>query len=155
MDDGVKLVELTGENTLCIRTRASMETLPMTIGGCYSRILEYLEILGEECAGIPYVAYYNLDMTNMDVEIGFPVAKPLPASGDIKPGHGASGLCVEAMYKGPYSAMVMTYNYVAEWMHEHGYENAGPYYEYYYNSPMEVPESELLTKIVIPVRKKV
>ena len=28
----------------------------------------------------------------------------------------------------------------------------GVYYEYYFNSPTEVPESELITRIAIPVK---
>ena len=37
-------------------------------------------------------------------------------------------------------------------MSEKGYKPKGVYYEYYYNSPDEVPESELLTRIVMPVK---
>ncbi|MDO9535730.1 MAG: GyrI-like domain-containing protein [Bacillota bacterium] len=39
-----------------------------------------------------------------------------------------------------------------QWIAENGYEQTGVYYEFYYNSPEEVPESELLTKIVMPVK---
>ncbi len=64
----------------------------------------------------------------------------------------ATGRAVSAMYKGPYSGMEAVYNEIFKWIGEKGYQPAGVYYEYYYNSPQEVPESELLTKIVIPLK---
>ena len=55
------------------------------------------------------------------------------------------------MYKGAYSGMEKPYAYMAEWIEKNGYKASGIAYEYYYNSPQEVPESELLTRIVILV----
>jgi effector-binding domain-containing protein len=42
------------------------------------------------------------------------------------------------------------YEEMQKWMGENGYVHAGPVYEHYYNGP-EFPESELVTKIVMPV----
>ncbi len=39
-----------------------------------------------------------------------------------------------------------------QWTKEQGYEPAGIFYEYYFNSPAEVPETELLTRIVMPLK---
>lgn len=36
---------------------------------------------------------------------------------------------------------------LTKYMSEKGYEPTGVVYEYYYNSPDEIPESELLTKV--------
>ncbi len=55
------------------------------------------------------------------------------------------------MYKGLYSGMEQPYNEMAKWIKDNGYIATGISYEYYFNSPHEVPESELLTKIVMPV----
>lgn len=40
------------------------------------------------------------------------------------------------------------YNALIEWMTSQGHIPTGVVYEFYLNSPMEVPESELLTKVV-------
>ena len=37
-----------------------------------------MQEMGKQPAGVPYAAYHNLDMQDMDVEVGFPVSKPLP-----------------------------------------------------------------------------
>lgn len=137
---------------LSIRVKTSLEKLPDIIGKGYHKIANYLNELGEQPADVPFTAYYNLDMQNMDVEMGFPVSKPLPGKDDIKASEIAQGKIVSCMYKGPYSAMELVYNEIFKWMGEKGYQPIGVYYEYYYNSPGEVPENDLLTRIVIPIK---
>jgi effector-binding domain-containing protein len=44
------------------------------------------------------------------------------------------------------------YAAMSKWISENGYVATGTSYEYYYNSPADVPESELLTKVVFPVK---
>jgi hypothetical protein len=72
--------------TLSIRTRTKAENLPSVIGEGYGMLAEYLKSLGELLADVPYVAYHNFDMQDLDVEIGFPVSKALPKKGEIKSG---------------------------------------------------------------------
>lgn len=148
----IELSEQKAQPILSIRTKTSLENLPNLIGDSYHRIAGYLEELGEQPADVPFTAYYNLDMQNMDVEMGFPVSKPLPGKDDIEAGEIPQGKIVSYMYKGLYSEMEPVYNEIFKWIAEKGYQPAGVYYEYYYNSPGEVPESELLTRIVIPLK---
>ncbi len=137
---------------LSIRVKTPLKMLPQLIGQNYMKIMEYLGKIGAEPAGAPFTAYYNLDMENLDVEMGFPVAAPLPGSGEILAGEIKSGKVVSALYKGPYAGMESAYNEIFRVIAESQVEMAGVYYEYYFNSPDEVPESELLTKIVIPLK---
>jgi effector-binding domain-containing protein len=116
------------------------------------KIADYLCRLGEQPIGAPYTAYYNLDMQDLDVEMGFPVAKALPESGEVKFREIEAGKVVSTRYRGPYSGMEATYAEILKWIEEKGYQLTGASYEYYHNSPQDVPESELLTEIVIPIR---
>jgi effector-binding domain-containing protein len=148
----IELKDLPAQPTLCIRTRTSLDKLPQTIGEGYHKIAAYMEELGEKPVDVPFTAYYNMDMQDMDVEMGFPASKPLPGKGDIKTGKTMAGKAAVCMYKGSYSAMEKVYNERFKWSGEKGCQPKGACYEYYYNSPGEVPESELLTRIVIPVK---
>ena len=65
------------QKTLSIRTRAAVQDLPQVFGEGYGAIAQYLGELGEQPIGPPFAAYYNMDMDNLDVEFGFPVARPL------------------------------------------------------------------------------
>ncbi len=148
----IELVDQETQTVMFIRTRTSFADMPKLIGESYCKIAAYLGEIGEQPTGMPYAAYYNLDMQDMDLEMGFPVAKQLPGKGEIKPCEIPAGKYVTHMYKGPYTQMEQAYNQIFLWMQEKGCQPTGVYYEYYYNAPDEVPESELLTKIAIPVK---
>ena len=149
---GMELSEQRGKPALYIRTKTDLSSLPKVIGTAFGEIFNYLNQISEQPADAPYTAYYNLDMQDLDVEMGFPVRRQLPGRGEIKSGEIPGGKVVSCMYKGSYTRMEEPYNNIFNWIEENGFEPKGVYYEYYYNSPDDVPESELLTKIVIPLK---
>ncbi|MGE5626586.1 MAG: GyrI-like domain-containing protein [Solirubrobacterales bacterium] len=150
----IELHDQKSQPVLSIRKKTTIEELPKLIGENYGKIVSYLNELNEKPVDVPFTAYYNLDVNNLDVEMGFPVSKPLP--GKEKDGivyrEIPAGKIVTATYKGAYSGMEKVYEGAFKWINTEDLEPLGVYYEYYYNSPKDVPESELLTKIVIPVK---
>ncbi len=148
----IELSDREAQAVLSIRTRSSMENLPQTIGEAYGKIMQYMTELGIQPADAPFTAYYNMDMEDLDMEIGFPVSRQLQGRGDIEFREIPAGKYASCMYTGPYSQMEQPYNEMFKWMKDNGYEPKGICYEFYYNSPAEVPESELLTMIVMPVK---
>jgi effector-binding domain-containing protein len=124
----------------------------MRIGASYGKMCAYLAELGEAISDMPYVAYFNQDMNALQVEIGFPVAKPLPAGDGIKAGTIPEGLVAFCIYRGAYGDMVQTYGELHEWITQNGYAPTGTAYEHYFNGP-NFPESELLTMISMPVTR--
>ena len=94
----------------------------------------------------------NLDPEDMEIEIGFPVPASFPGKGDVKASFLEETLAVFCMFLGSYSDMEPLYNEMTSWIEENGYRFSGAYYEFYYNG-IEFPESELLTKVLIPVSK--
>lgn len=147
----IQMIEQSEQPTVSIRTRTGLSDLPRLIGESYGKIGAYLAELGRHPSDAPFVAYYNLDMQNLDVEIGFPVADPLPEKGELRSGAIPAGKAVLCMYRGPYSGMVPVYEEMTAWIKQNGYEPSGISYEYYYNDP-SFPESEYLTKIILPVK---
>lgn len=147
----IEMIEAVEQPTLVMRTVTPVSELPKMLGKAFGDIIAYIIELGEQPIGPAFVGYFNIDMEKLEVEIGFPVSKELPGKGDILAGHIPAGKQVTSMYKGPYMEMPPAYEAVTEWMKEKGYTPKGVAYEFYYNSPEEVPESELLTKIVFLV----
>ncbi|WP_241422509.1 GyrI-like domain-containing protein [Candidatus Contubernalis alkaliaceticus] len=86
------------------------------------------------------------------MEIGFCLSKPVPGRGAIFAGENPAGKQVSCLHKGPYAQMEPVYNAMMQWMEEKGLTPTGVAYEFYYNSPNDVPESELLTKVVFPLK---
>ncbi|WP_031516236.1 GyrI-like domain-containing protein [Desulfofalx alkaliphila] len=153
MSNEFVLEEKQAQPVLSIRTRTAVDKLPQELGKAYEAIIQYLNELGEKPAEpVAFAAYYNTDMQDLDVEMGFPVSKPLKGKGEIKSGEIPAGKQVSCMYKGSYSKVEPVYQAMMQWISEKGYTPTGVAYEFYYNSPMDVPESELLTKIVFPIK---
>lgn len=147
----IELLKPSDQPALTIRTRASADQLPTIIGSAFGRLAAHIGALGEHLAGMPFVAYHNMDMADLDVEIGFPVAGPLPGSGDIVYAPVPGGLRAFCMYLGPYCDMKPVYDEMAAWIAANGVTPTGVAYEHYYNGP-GTPEEHLLTQIVMPLK---
>jgi len=147
----IEMLQKMVQPTLFIRTIAKVHDLPVLIGQSYGKMAAYLQEVGELLADVPYVAYHNMDMQNLDVEIGFPVARQLPGKDDIQSGSIPAGKVVFCMYRGAYSEMAPVYDEMAKFIADHHLEPVGTAYEHYYNGP-EFPVSDMLTMIVMPVK---
>ena len=152
MSYACELKEQAAQPTLAIRTRTSVQDLPRRLGESFGAIAQYLGELGEHPTGAPFSAYYNMDMENLDVEIGFPVSRELPGRGDIQPGEIPGGKAATLLYTGPFSEMEPAYDALSQWMAENGHEPTGVAYEVYLSDPDEVPPEELQTLIMFPLR---
>lgn len=152
MEYQFELIDEKEQPVLSMRTRTSVDKLPQELGKAYGAIVRYIEEIGEKTEGPAFAAYYNMDMNDLDVEMGFLVPKPIPGKGEIRANVIPAGKQAVYLYKGPYAEMEPAYNALTAWIAEKGYVPTGVSYEFYYNSPMEVPESELLTKIMFPLK---
>jgi effector-binding domain-containing protein len=153
MEEQFEVTEEAAQPMLTVRTHSTVANLPSEMGRAFGAVITYINEIGEETPGPAVAGYHNMDMENLDVEMGFPVAKRLPGKGEVQPSEIPAGKRVSYMYKGPYPQMESAYNALTEWMKNNGHVPTGMVYELYYNSPQEVPESELLTKIVFPLVK--
>ncbi len=152
MDYKFEVSEQPARPVLSMRTVTALEKLPQELGRAYMTIDTYMDELGEKPVEAAFAGYYNMDMQNLDVEMGFVITKSLPGKGEIKAGEIPAGRQVFYLFKGPYKEMETVYNAMRRWIQENGYTPTGTVYEFYYNSPQEVPENELLTRIVFPLK---
>ena len=124
---------------------------PALFGRVYGEIMQYLGELGEYPAGMPFAAYHNLDMQNLDIEVGFPVARKLDGRGEIQASEFPGGRLASVMHVGPYDALTSAYNALAQWVKEQGLEPTGVSYELYYDPP-ETPPQDIRTEIIFPLK---
>lgn len=142
-----QIAETEKQPVLSVKTTTSVGNLPNIVGAIYGSIVNYIIESGEEPLGPAFIAYYNMDMENLIVEIGFPVENEIEGKGEIKLRYIPAGKKATGFYKGAYNEIAPLYEQLAIWISQKGYEPTGVVYEYYYNSPQEIPESELLTKV--------
>jgi effector-binding domain-containing protein len=147
----INLYEQPEQHVLSIRKTIQFCDFPNIAQQAYEQITEYARqknLLFSDC---PFVCYHNSDLDNLDVEMGFPVAKPVSGKDEIK-GHTfpvqkvASGIFLGAFEEtDPLMLEIM------QWINAHGYEQQGSIFNYYLNDG-DRPATEQLTKIVIPVK---
>jgi effector-binding domain-containing protein len=129
-----------------------VQELGRVLGESYGAIAQYLGELGEQPAGPPFAAYHNEDMQDLDVEIGFPVARELPGRGGIQAGELPGGKVATCLYIGPYSGIEPAYTALSRWVEENDCQPTGVAYEVYVSDPDETPPQELHTQIVFPLK---
>lgn len=144
-----ELSDVEAQNTIAIRTRCATQDLPQVLGKVYDALMKYMDETGVQPSSAPFVGYFNMDMQDLDIEAGFPVAVPIVEKGEIKPSTIPAGKQLSCMYKGPYSQIESAYNAVMDHIAANNYTWTGICYEFYLNDPVDTHESELLTKIVM------
>lgn len=152
MDFQCEIKEQAAQPTLSIRTRTPIDGLPQLLGESYGKIAGYLVESGEVPAGAPFAAYYNMDMQDLDVEIGFPVAKVMKGKDDIQASEVPGGKLGYALHTGRYGDIAPAYEALTEFVKEQGFEPSGVAYEFYLNAPGETPQEKLQTQIVFPLK---
>jgi effector-binding domain-containing protein len=123
----------------------------MLMGEAYGKIGQYLGVLNEVPIGPPFAAYYNDDMQDLDVAIGFPVARVLEGRDEIQAGELPGGRIATCVHTGPYSEIEPAYDALSAWVADQGLEPTGVAYEFYLNDPQTTPPEDLQTRIVYPL----
>jgi len=121
--------------------------LPEFFGKAYGGVMTLLGEIGEYPSGMPYAAYFNLNMNALDVEAGFPVSKVIEARDEIKSGIIPAGKYISTLHVGSYDSVKVAYDALVLWAKENGFEPSGISYEYYLNDPSSdssiIPETEV------------
>jgi effector-binding domain-containing protein len=151
MSNKCEIIERVAQPTLSIRTRAAVQDLPKLLGEAYGKIMQYLGELGETPGGAPFVAYYNMDMQDLDMEIGFPTLSPLPGIGEVHAGQIPAGKAATCLYTGAYNEIASAYTELSAWIATQGVRPTGVAYEFYLNDPQHTPAAELQTLILFPL----
>ncbi len=143
-----EIIEREAQHTLSVRTTSAVQNLPEVLGKNYGAIMQYLGQLNKQMSGPPFVAYYNMDMQNLEIEIGIPVSNKLSDKDEIKASEIPFGKFASCLYIGPYSEIRPAYESLTKYIEEQGYEAAGYVYELYLNDPSEVQPEKLQTEIL-------
>ncbi|MFX1274598.1 MAG: GyrI-like domain-containing protein [Promethearchaeota archaeon] len=147
-----EIKERADQPTITIRKRAAVQYLPQVLGESYKTLMQYMGEIGAFPIGAPFVIYYNIDMQDLDLEIGFPVSKKLQDKEDMKASRIQAGKYATCIHIGPYNEISLAYNALNEWMKNNGYEGIGRAIEIYLNDPSETPSEELKTEIQFPLK---
>ena len=141
--------EQKAQSTASIRTRTSLSKLPDIIGKAYGAIGKHLAETGGNCTGAPFAIYYNMDINDLDVELGFPVAESIRGNNEIKNSRTPAGKALEFTHVGPYNELEKAYRPAMNWIKESNFKESGLVCEFYMNDPAVTPPEDLVTEIKI------
>jgi effector-binding domain-containing protein len=138
--------------TLMIRKITSIQDMPSVLGACYREIIKYVQEIEAKEPIESFVIYYNMDMSNLEIDVGFTVSEKLPDKGQIKMSSIRAGKYATALHEGPYDTLTDTYNELTAFVKEKEYEVEDWVYEVYLNNPMDNPDEPPRTKIYFPLK---
>jgi effector-binding domain-containing protein len=147
-----ELVDRPAQPTLVVRTRTPVERLPQVLGPAWGQVMACAGKAGAAPSDAPFVAYHNLDMQDLDVEIGCAFAQPVAGEGDVLAGTIPAGQAAQCVHVGPFDQVGAAYEALQAFVAGRGLQPNGPSYEYYLDDPQEVPLEQLRTRVVMPVR---
>lgn len=149
----VQLAEIPMMYLLSIRKNVLEHEFPEEYGTCFGKLFQKMEEEKLTAAAPPMVLFHSDEYTlfGLDTEFAIPIKECATGTRDFCP-----GLCLKTVVQGSYSQLPSVYAKQIEWAEREGYENSNALYEVYVTNPAEVlKESELVTEVYYPVKKKV
>jgi len=151
--DNIEIVELKSELALVYRAHTTNVKSDKVIEKGINMVSAYLEELGIEPSGTPFVAYLNCakDWSNYDVEVGFPIAETVAEKDGMLMSKTYEGKAVVATHKGSHRSLDTTYGKMFAFMDKHTLAFTGTFYDCYLTDPATTQTKEMLTKVIVPV----
>lgn len=148
----VQLVEVPMMCLLSIRKMVSKPEISEEYGNCFRKLFRTITDHKLTILAPPMVLFHSEEFSpfGLDIEFAIPVKEYVTGTRDFNP-----RLCLKTVLYGSYSDLSSVYTKQREWAEKEGYENKGALYEVYITDPSQVSnESELITEIYYPVKKK-
>ena len=140
------------QRIISIKTETTLKNMQTKIEDCRENIMTYLNLLEELPAGPCLTIYYSFTKQNVEIEVGYPIAKMLPPQDDIRMSIIPAGKRISCLNIGPYNEIPKIYQEMDQWLAVHDFETNGISYETYYNGGGFTPQ-EYLTKIELPIQE--
>jgi AraC family transcriptional regulator len=151
--------DLKRQLTACVRLRIKPDELSDAFPAHLPRIASRVRELGGAIAGPPYARYFHWGWDVVEVEIGAPIAGPIPdlpevlqaERGDVASSELPAGRAAVLVHQGPYGQLGDSWSLMEELMAREHLLSAACGWEHYVDDPDIVPPQELRTELVHPV----
>lgn len=132
-----------------------VEAIGQTLAACYGQVAGFLRRHRLEQTGPPVAITRSHDDSQWQFDAGLPIAaapdKAIPASSpvQVRQTYGGPALC--GRHVGPYAGISAAWDKISAYAAAYGYRQAGMPWEEYVSDPGDTPESELITRLCLPV----
>ena len=120
MSQEPKIEERAAQHYAGIQATVPMGGISGAVDDAFPELFGWLAGTGTAPAGPPFIRYLVIDMeASLQLELGVPVAEPMPESGRIRPGTLSAGRYVVLRHVGPYDGLVAGNAALLDWAREH------------------------------------
>lgn len=138
-----------------MRATLAVADLPAWLGTAFGRTAAALGRQGAGPAGPPFARFHRLADDRFEVEAGFPAVRAVDDDGDVVGATLPGGPAAVTVHVGPYDEMEPTYEAIATWIADHGFEPVGDSWEVYLSDPQSQPDpATWRTEVVQPYRER-
>lgn len=149
----VQFAEIPMMYLLSIRKNILEHEFSEEYGICFGKLFRKIEEKKLTAAAPPMVLFHSDEYSplGLDTEFAIPIKEYATGTRDFCP-----GLCLKTVVQGSYLQLSLVYAKQIEWAKREGYESSNALYEVYVTNPAEVShESELITEVYYPIKKRV
>ena len=135
---------------LGIRRRVRTEEIGNTIGELLGRVMP---VAAPHMAGPILSRWHTWEADGAEMEVAVPVRAPLDSQGDIQASILPAGPAAVVLHVGPYDTLKDSWAALTAWMAETGTVGRAAPWEEYLDDQGVVPQDEIRSRIVWPIKE--
>jgi effector-binding domain-containing protein len=132
-----------------VRAEVPMAELRDVFDRAFPAVLQAVQSQGVAIVGPPFGYYPRMPGETVAVLVGFPVAGPITAQGDVEPFELPGGPAVTGTHVGPYETMTQTYEQLMAWTTDEGLTLAAGMWESYVSDPGAEPDPATWRTLIV------
>ncbi|SDF80036.1 DNA-binding transcriptional regulator, MerR family [Fontibacillus panacisegetis] len=149
----VQLVETKPMNILFMRQMMSSDDYASGYGTYFSRLYEKIASEKLTLLGTPMTIYHSPEYNPVgnDTEFAIPIEETIKGTRAL-----SEGFCARSVVEGSYSELTSVFVKLREWVEKEGYEMVNSPYEIYITNPNQANmDTDMITEVYFPVKKKI
>ncbi|WP_257385905.1 GyrI-like domain-containing protein [Tahibacter caeni] len=135
MIDVPQIVRSEPQQTAVIRFTVPREEMPRVMHAAIDELVGAITAQDAGPAGPMYTFHHRNPTDSFDLEVGFPVRKPVAPVGRVQPGQLPAATVARTVYRGPYEGLGQAWGEFMRWIEAGGRRSAGTLWERYVRGP--------------------
>ena len=147
------VVQLSTRTTAVIRMTVKREQMAAAFPAAIQEVLAGIRAQGALPAGPLFARYLRMGSGEVEVEIGFPLERPIEPEGRLTISSLPGGRALRAVHRGPYEELYASWDQFGRWVAENGHDPDEGLWESYVTGPESSQDAnEWRTELFLPLK---